>query len=275
MFTQGMHMKNKTQRLHPALAIADEAAVIRETIDVAQSIESRWQTMGLGSYSTDTDGRLIDRFTQYGFEPHGGATDLGMPGDLPDFVSLDFETLAGRYAQIWDIHGDISDSEDRWRRSRCVFVMRVLWNYAVNALWHDGIGHDEIFIQAAVFRSLGQLTGEGMSGETPGLCRDVFDIAYARAKLDDGLEGGKILPHGGYAFFAMMDGGNDTALTLHDIGLLARMTEKSVRNATFMEGENRLNVYGPQGFFRVKPEEALRWLNRRRGFRPTTYIGRG
>lgn len=273
MFIKGMHMKNIKKHRNLALAIADEAAVIKEMIEVAKLIESTWKAMALGSYATDTTGRLI---AAYGVESDEGATDLGMPEDLPDFVTLNFETLAGRYANIWSTHAAIPDSEDRWRRSHCVFVMRVLWNYAVNALWHNNIGPDEMFINAAVFCGFGQSTGEGMGGKTLGLCRHVFDIAYARAKLDDGLSNGQFLPYRGYERFLMMDReGEDGTLTLHDMALLAQMTEKSVRNATFMDGENRLNVYGPQGSFRVKPEEALRWLNLRRGFRPTTFIGRG
>lgn len=272
MFTKGMHMKHK-KRLNRAALIADEAAVIQDTLEVAQYIDGNWQDIGLGAYSMDATGHLVDRRAQHGQTEYADGSDLGKPEALPDFATLDFATLAGQYERIWNISMKTSAPENRWRRSRCVFVMRVLWNYAVNAIWHKNIPHDEIFIPASVFCGVDRLFAEAFGGAESGLCAHVFEIANARAKLDDGLSNGELRPYGGYGFFAMMDRENDDeSLTLHDIALLAGMTDKSVRNATFMDGDNCLNVYGPQGMYRIKPEEALRWLSRRRGFKPTKFI---
>lgn len=272
MFTTGIHMKHR-KRLNRAALIADEAAVIQDTLEVAQYIDGNWQDIGLGAYSTNATGHLVDRRAQYDQAEYADGPDLGKPEALPDFATLDFATLAGRYERIWNIQMKTSAPENRWRRSRCVFVMRVLWNYAVNAIWYDNISHDEIFNDASRFCNINRLFAEPCGGAGSGLCQLVFEIADARAKLDDGLSNGELRPYGGYGFFAMMDRENDDkSLTLHDIALLAGMTDKSVRNATFMDGDNRLNVYGPQGMYRIKPEEASRWLSRRRGFKPTKFI---
>lgn len=64
---------------------------------------------------------------------------------------------------------------------------------------------------------------------------------------------------------------NGDRLTIKQIAMLARMTEKSVSNALHASGENRLKVAAIKSDTLVENHEALCWLKGRRSFRETTF----
>jgi len=62
----------------------------------------------------------------------------------------------------------------------------------------------------------------------------------------------------------------DDNLLISDIVILSKMNEKSVKNALKLEGDNQLK--SEDGIW-IKKEEALRWLQERKGgFRETTFV---
>lgn len=61
-------------------------------------------------------------------------------------------------------------------------------------------------------------------------------------------------------------------LTLNEIAFLAQMTEKSVRNATQPNAPDRLHTRKEGTRTVVDSHEALRWLKRRRNFKPTMLV---
>lgn len=65
---------------------------------------------------------------------------------------------------------------------------------------------------------------------------------------------------------------NGKKLSIKQIAVLAGMTEKSVRNAIHLEGENRLaGTTSENAEILVANHEAKTWLSGRRGFKETTY----
>ena len=64
---------------------------------------------------------------------------------------------------------------------------------------------------------------------------------------------------------------NGDRLSIKQISLLARMTEKSVCNALHANGSNRLKGASTNKSDTVEHYEALDWLKGRRSFRPTTF----
>lgn len=81
------------------------------------------------------------------------------------------------------------------------------------------------------------------ANEETGFLADMISRWTARYDLDEGSE-----------------------LSIAQVALLADMNERSVRNATLLEGEGRLTVKPDQAVGNI---EARRWLAGRRGFRPT------
>ncbi|RTE67326.1 hypothetical protein EH243_03750 [Amphritea opalescens] len=102
----------------------------------------------------------------------------------------------------------------------------------------------------------------------PTQCEKVYLTAVARWKLDafSKIEQLDMLGHGA----DQIPGFNQENLTLKEVSLLANMNEKSVRNATHATKVNRLQTIKIGNGTYVKPEDALLWLGKRRGFVPTT-----
>jgi hypothetical protein len=90
------------------------------------------------------------------------------------------------------------------------------------------------------------------------LCLDVvgFDVEEETGFLADMIS----------RWTARYDLDNGSDLSVPGLALLADMNERSVRNATSLEGEARLTLQSDQTAANV---EARRWLAGRRGFRPT------
>lgn len=66
----------------------------------------------------------------------------------------------------------------------------------------------------------------------------------------------------------------DRHVSLSDIAILAKVNERTVRNALHAEGDSRLSAQRDEnGGFSVEKLEALRWLRTRPNFRETVWIG--
>ncbi|MGH8501633.1 MAG: helix-turn-helix domain-containing protein [Gammaproteobacteria bacterium] len=81
---------------------------------------------------------------------------------------------------------------------------------------------------------------------TPEFCQQVLDVAIARWKLDS----------------------NEDDLTIRELALLARLDERSVRNAA-SKNEFKTKKSGNQVF--IEPDEASAWLSNRRNFQATHF----
>lgn len=80
----------------------------------------------------------------------------------------------------------------------------------------------------------------------PKCCQQVRDIAVARWKLDS----------------------NEDDLTIRELALLARLDERSVRNAA-SKSEFQTKKFGNQVF--IEPDDARAWLSNRRNFQATRF----
>lgn len=126
-------------------------------------------------------------------------------------------------------------------------------------LHHDDL-HDAIAFVVAC-RPLAELYNLGV----PELAESALNIAIARAKIDlaKGLQVPLTLEEVG-----VMPLADEPRLTVREMGWLARMSERSVRNA-MLEGDDRLEVIKDGFNVFVDPTTADAWLARRRGYVPT------
>jgi len=143
-----------------------------------------------------------------------------------------------------------------------------LFDYAVEGYSRkDHLGQDDLHDIAAFIL----MAGPAMNfydGSYPTLCEKVYLTAVARYKLDCymQIEMLDMDAHGA----DLIPGFQQEALTLKEVALLANMNEKSVRNATHATKVDRLHTIKIGSGTYAKPEDALLWLGKRRGFVPTT-----
>lgn len=127
-------------------------------------------------------------------------------------------------------------------------------------LHHDDL-HDAIAFVVAC-RPLAELYDLGV----PELAESALNIAIARAKIDSAR--GVELPFDHEFWGGMIPYADERRLTVREMGWLARMSERSVRNA-MLEGDDRLEVIKDGFNVFVDPTTADTWLARRRGYVPT------
>lgn len=171
------------------------------------------------------------------FYPNSGNHLLGIPDNQELWGAMDTVDLAktniGRYLPIYYAYA---------------YDGRLIPGYE-NEI-DDGANIERLSDFAVIFRSDGSyfdlcLDVSGLNVDTDvGHLRDMLQRLNARTCLDNGRP-----------------------LSIGEIALLADMSERSVKNATSAEGENRL-VQNDNGT--VDNAEALRWLKGRRGFKATT-----
>lgn len=143
-------------------------------------------------------------------------------------------------------------------------VFSRLFDYVVNAFWHP-IEHETEFMDAIGFVHALSVTSELYSFEPLPQCETLIVFAVARAKLDI-AHGYPTYDPDSYSYFLSDDGYN---LSISEVALLAHMDEKSVRNATQSGKQDRLITQKNDNGVYVKATDALDWLTRRQGFRPT------
>jgi hypothetical protein len=131
----------------------------------------------------------------------------------------------------------------------------------LNDLLHHDDLHDAIAFVLAC-RPLAELYNLGV----PRLSESALNIAIARAKIDSAR--GVELPFDYEFWGGIIPHANEPRLTVREVGWLARMSERSVRNA-MLEGEDRLEVIKDGFNVFVDPKTADTWLSRRRGYVPT------
>ncbi len=143
-----------------------------------------------------------------------------------------------------------------------------LFEYAIQGYARDGSleGHDMWDIEA--FIDIAGPAMEAYDASRPYLCEQVYCAALARHKIDCYM-GIAIHPINGSGS-KLIPGFKEEVLTIKEVSLLANMNEKSVRNATHSTKSERLQTIKIGTRIYVKPDDALLWLNKRRGFVPTT-----
>lgn len=146
-------------------------------------------------------------------------------------------------------------------------VFSNLYDYAIDGLLTKSGLCDDLH-DAIAFTLTARVNGELYSRGVPVCCETILNSLTARAKVDRSLQ---------YETYEMdlysgsLEYANTDDLTLAEVALLARMDEKSVRNATQPSKPDRLTTYKPEGSGRVfvTPQKALSWLSTRRLFIPT------
>ncbi len=255
---------NKNYRSSTRLS-ASEAELIAEVIGVVEGLDRAFQAAVLGipvfggRYTEQARvRRLVDT----------------APTELPDLTMMSVpELMCDVYGRAfeWDIAGEPLVSPEHLKRTHAVFVMRALYDYVTQARWPERSDSIDFFLcHATLLCAFSDIASEMIAVDGPSICRQVLERAIARSNLDIGL-GRMEQHHGSFTHFLSRSEQRDNILTLRDIALLANMSEKSVRNATFEQGGKGLRVERDRELFYVKPEEALRWLRGRRGFKETRF----
>lgn len=86
------------------------------------------------------------------------------------------------------------------------------------------------------------------------------------------LEARWLLDHGGGSIVDDEGTFIPSVLTLSDVALLANMDEKSVRNAANPKLKNHLKTFNCGARTYVRVDDAKKWLQGRRGFKPTVMV---
>ena len=146
-------------------------------------------------------------------------------------------------------------------------VFSNLYDYTIDGLLTKSGLCDDLH-DAIAFTLTARINAELYSRGIPVCCETILNSLTARAKIDRSLQ------YETYEidiFSDSLEYANTDDLTLTEVALLARMDEKSVRNATQPSKPGRLITYKPEGSGRVfvTPKEALSWLSARRSFVPT------
>ncbi|MDP9291537.1 MAG: helix-turn-helix transcriptional regulator [Verrucomicrobiota bacterium] len=133
------------------------------------------------------------------------------------------------------------------------------YDYAFRPSILNSLGEHEVQDLFVFMKSVPRAGGVASGGEThrfmtpDGYCQTVADAAYARWKLEWDSAGA-----GSHEF------------TPRELALLANMTEGAVRNAVADKSQNGLKaIPGTKNPIKIEHDEAVRWLNLRRGFIPS------
>ncbi len=119
----------------------------------------------------------------------------------------------------------------------------------------------------ASFTRVARITTEAHTlGGVPTACEKLIIMAMLRSQLDEYTLG---LPD--FSVLCV----STRLFTLFEIAVLAQMNEKSVRNATQPNANDRLETIRVGTRTMVEPEVALQWLSNRRSFTPTQIINGG
>lgn len=146
-------------------------------------------------------------------------------------------------------------------------VFRNFYEYVVNATF-TFIEPETELMDAIGFVHAFSISAEIYGHENLYQCESLILYAAARAKIDYAA-GYPTWDVDGYQDFI----GNGTAgkLTISEVALLASMNEKSVRNATQQNKQDRLITQKANSGIYINAKDALDWLKSRQSFRPTKY----
>jgi hypothetical protein len=125
-------------------------------------------------------------------------------------------------------------------------AMRRAYDYVMNARFPIGNDISEPLEDVALFM---EFFGHRKTSDS--YCRYIHDAAFARRSIDEPWEG--------------------TNLTFEEISLLAKVDERTVRNAASDKGDKPLQIIKEGGRTVVSPENALDWLKTRPGFKQTVF----
>jgi hypothetical protein len=202
-------------------------------------------------------------------------------GAKPD-IKLDLDRVEAEVTAAY--HGHLQAQSDRYRCSpaaldavlggpqRFIEIARSCYAYAVEGeLDLYGIGaQDDNWLDFASFINQARWDDEFHSANSlaPGL-EKLFKLGAIRARLDldtIGEAAEQALP-------TVLQGEACGYLSLNEVAFLAQIGEKSVRNATQPNAPDRLLTRKEGSRTVVDSPVALKWLLRRRSFRPTRLLG--
>lgn len=156
----------------------------------------------------------------------------------------------------------ISDDND------IISIFDSLFDYAVEGYSREDYLREDDMHDIAAFILMAGPAMNFYDASYPALCEKVYLTAVARHKLDVHMKI-ELLDMDGHGA-DLIPGFQQEVLTIKEVSLLANMNEKSVRNATHTTKVDRLQTIKIGNGTYVKPEDALLWLDKRRGFVPTT-----
>jgi hypothetical protein len=196
----------------------------------------------------------------------------------PDFSFTEtelLENLVGDLEGVWAgvqtlLDGKFNHERDgapeiRIRSAYLRHCARMVYRYAFDGIFPQDSDEipdvDAAFLDFAFFCGIARHAAEMYGSAAPGMSEQALATAIVRANLD-------AQTIGRYPDVVILE--PDRAnLTLFEVAVLARMTEKSVRNATQPRANDRLRTIRVGTRTLVEPAEALQWLMRRRSFAAT------
>ncbi|WP_156498491.1 hypothetical protein [Oleiphilus sp. HI0079] len=145
---------------------------------------------------------------------------------------------------------------DQDASSDVLAALEKAYNYAINGI--NRFVHSEEALDLGMLISVTRTIAENMGDvDIPLNCENIAALCTLRAELDSEL--GRDAPEdlwiSGYA--------ESDTFTLYQVSLLARMTEKAVRNATQPNNKDRLMTYKKGAKTLVTAKELDRWLKTR------------
>lgn len=135
------------------------------------------------------------------------------------------------------------------------------YRYAFDGILPVSRDADAEFLDLTAFTLTARNAAELYGEIVPLYLEQTMATAILRKRLDDETIGEQ--------FDVVVLEPDEVNFTLFEVAVLARMNEKSVRNATQPTSKDRLMTIKVGNRTLVEPHEALRWLKGRRGFNPT------
>lgn len=135
------------------------------------------------------------------------------------------------------------------------------YRYAFEGVLPGNRDADAEFLDLTAFTLTARNAAELYGEVVPLSLEQTMATAILRKRLDDETIGEQ--------FHVVVLEPDEVNFTLFEIAVLARMNEKSVRNATQPTSKDRLMTIKVGNRTLVEPHEALRWLKGRRGFKST------
>ena len=145
-------------------------------------------------------------------------------------------------------------------------LAQICYEYAAEGKWlAGGYDNDSDWLDLSAFVQTGRIFVEHYGAAPPKMLEKVLVMGGIRASLDAGRVDMGEIP-------AVLEGQCSDYLTLFEIAVMAQMSEKSVRNATLLSAQDRLQTAKQGTRTVVAAAEALRWLSNRRSFIPTVVV---
>ncbi|WP_372740988.1 hypothetical protein [Neptunomonas sp.] len=150
-------------------------------------------------------------------------------------------------------------------------IFESVFEFAVTGkVYEDNYLREDDMYDAASFILTTNPPASFYNWDIPKECEHLYVMAIARYKLDCflGINGADLEGYGS----EFIPNFRSDDLTLKEVACIANMHEKSVRNATHIDKEDRLETFKVESCTYVTAENALDWLYKRQSFVPTTNV---